>query len=656
MHTKQTLDVLDISSKKIKQLNDKGIYTIEDLINFKPRKYIMLGDAKSICELKDSEYATVIVRIDRIIRKNNILILKCFDDKYDKINITFFNQSYLCNFSVGDKYVFSGKISISEKYGKGMINPIQSTIDTKDYIRIYPIYSKIKNLSSNYLMNTLSLAIENIDKDEYLDYSLLKKYNLITRAEKIRKMHMPQNEEDIKSVERRNTFDELFTYNMKLYNNSNKKVKSSKFLIKTMDKTKKFINDLDFELTNGQKDALKEMIYKIKKGNKLNVLLQADVGAGKTIVAIIMMILMCENGYQAGLMCPTNVLAKQHYEEIKERLKNTGLNVSFLSSEVKKREKNSILKKLKEGEIDILIGTHSIISKDIKFKNLAITIIDEEHRFGVQQRKLLSLKSDEGVHNISMSATPIPRSLALTIYSDNIDVINIKTMPKGRKPVKTMNVKNDEEAFIKIEEELKKGRQCYIVCPFIEDNEILNVENIDDTYKKVKKYFKDRYGIGVIHSNLKKEDISKEINKFKNNEYQIIISTTIIEVGVNIPNSTIILIKSAERFGLAQLHQLRGRVGRNSYQSYCLLQLNNTKSEFATKKINIMCNSNDAFKIAEEDLKLRGAGNLIGEEQSGYSKFMDLIISNQELNTNIREDIKNIFSNKGSLYHYKFLI
>lgn len=423
--------------------------------------------------------------------------------------------------------------------------------------------------------------------------------------------------------------------------------------------SKQLINALPFELTEGQRGALRMISKKMKNNERVNALIQGDVGCGKTMVAIFSLLIAVENGYQGALMCPTSVLAKQHYEEITERFSSFGIKVAYLSGDLKVRERKKIIKAIKEGEVDIVVGTHAVLGKDVEFQSLALTIVDEEHRFGVKQRELLQLKASSGVHTISMSATPIPRSLAMTIHGDSIDVLNIKSLPKGRKPVETALITAEEDSYQRIYEEVQNGRQAYVVCPLVEESNsdiLKNVESVDEAFAKAIKYFEPKgIKVGMATGKMKQQDIDAELEKFANKEYDIFISTTIIEVGVNVPNATVILIKNAERFGLAQLHQLRGRVGRGSYQSHCLL-LSEKATDIGRAKLETMCNTTDGFVIAEKDLELRGTGDFIGTSQSGQNKYVMLMLGNADLNESIRNEVKDILKNPIRTAFYKHLL
>lgn len=380
-----------------------------------------------------------------------------------------------------------------------------------------------------------------------------------------------------------------------------------------------------------------------------------DVGCGKTLIAELAMLMAHDEGYQSVLLAPTVVLANQHYEDINSKMKNLDINCALLTSQTSAKEKKKILKQLENGEIDMLVGTHSVLNPEIKYKSLALTVIDEEHKFGVKQRDNFKLRAKDGVHNISMSATPIPRTLALSLYGRDIKVYKIDSMPNGRKPIATLYKQNDENAFKGIKSQLDKGRQAYIVCALIEsdDEKMVDVKSSTEMYKDAKNYFEPfGYKVGHINAKMKQEEINEIIMGFAEKKFDILVSTTIIEVGVNIPNATVIYIANAERFGLAQLHQLRGRVGRGKEQGYCLLGGKNL-TENGKEKIKTMCSTCDGFEIAKKDLQLRGCGDFIGTVQSGENKYISLLLANEQMNSEIFNDIQRIISDKKRMEWYE---
>lgn len=646
------LELLNLRKDKINQFNKKGIYTVEDLVNFLPRRYDDFSKPKSVKYLNDGEIQAVVGVIEKVTNKNGVINVTLKDSMNWKLFITFFNQGYLIKtLKVGEKYLACGMVKFSGDAGfRTMTNPAIFTKNIEENLKIHPIYSNITGMSSSFLNEKINSAISLVDKEDYVENVLLSKYSLISKQKAIRGLHQPKTLDEIELAKNRLLFDELFLFNFKLKENSNDEVKDSFVQIKHLKKAKELMEKLPFELTEGQRSVLRNIVKKMRTGKKVDALVQGDVGVGKTIVAILLMVSVSENGYQSCLVAPTNILAKQHYEEIKEKLEPLGFNVGFLSSELKKREQNAVLKSLKNGELDMVVGTHSLMSEKVEFNNLGLSIIDEEHRFGVNQREQLN---KEGVHKVNMSATPIPRSLALSMYGDMIDVETIKASPKGRKPIETdvISPENVNDVYKSILKELQKGRQAYIICPLItkgESEKMENIANIEEEYEYAKKLFgKHGFNVGMVTGQLKDDEINDSLTKFKEKEYDVLIATTIVEVGVNVPNSTVIMIKNAERFGFAQLHQLRGRVGRGNHQSYCYLISENKE------KFQIFKETRDGFKIAEHDLLLRGAGSFLGTQQSGDNKFLMLMLANKDLNESIKKDVDEIYKNEKRLKRYR---
>lgn len=652
------LESLDIPTAKINQLTAKNINTVEDLVRLFPKKYFDFRSPVKLSEAKPGEYQAFVGKMFTSKHKNKKSYINAgfTDNSGQNIFVSWFNMPYIENLlHIQQQYFIAGKIEFDHSYGLTMINPMIITQDIEEYKKIVPQYSKIKGMGVAYFEKLMKSAIALAVKHDYLEPVLQDKYDLLKLSHAIHKIHHPQTMEDIDIAKKRFLFDDLFIFGLQMKKNAMCSSTESNFKFKTIGRAQEFIRKLPFDLTKGQSEALNHMHGKLFSGKRVHSLIQGDVGAGKTIVAIVLMLMTAENGFQSALMAPTTVLAKQHYLELKELMEPYGFCVGYLSGELKAKEKREVLEKLKEGQIHMVIGTHAVISKDVVFKNLAMTIVDEEHRFGVAQRHLLQVKAEQGVHNVSMSATPIPRTMALTIYGDDVDVLTIKSLPKGRLPIKTVQVKSEFKAYEGMYRQIKEGRQCYIICSLIEDSEhdaLKKVDSVETTFKKVTEFFKPHpeIKIGVINGKMKQKDVVVELEKFSNKEYDIIISTTIIEVGVNIPNTTVMLIKDANRFGLSQLHQLRGRVGRSSFQSFCVLQ-----HEKQNTKLDAMVSTTDGFEIAKKDLELRGMGDFIGTKQSGDNKYVMLMIANEKLYTSIKEDIKAIYGDERRKYYYSHL-
>ena len=495
----------------------------------------------------------------------------------------------------------------------------------KSIMRIHKVYPKHKGMSAEYKEKVIKQAlIQNYIK-ETIPSDLLQENDLMTKTSAIFAIHNAESLENVRSGIKRILAEDLTYFFAKLEMEQRGFSNTSNYITHKVGKSMQTVLDyLPYDLTDDQKQVLKTMIHKTSSGERLNTLVQGDVGCGKSIIAFLMMLVFADNGYQSVLMAPTQVLAEQHALELSNYASLCGYEVVFLHGSLSAKERKTALAKISSGEAKLIVGTHSVISDDVCFQSLALTIIDEEHRFGVEQRDKLSEKAKEGVHTISFSATPIPRSFAKTIYGKTT-IEDIKTMPSGRSPVKTKVVAEERLALNMAEKVISEGSQVYVVCPLIEtddeDNKLRSV-------KQTAKVYEERLGleVGVVSGRESKKSISETLQRFKSGELKVLVATTVVEVGVNVPNATLITINDAYMFGLAGLHQLRGRVGRGQKQGYCILL-----SDRDSERLKIMESTTDGFQIAEEDLKLRGAGNLLGEEQSGKHRFLTEVLANPEL-------------------------
>ena len=656
------LSILGVTPQKKKQFFRKKIFTVEDLMRFLPRKYYDFRNPSLIKDAKVDEMEAIIGTIVEVKQYPKVLKVVVQDSNNWTMDMIWFNGfSYLMKFiDVGKTYIFCGKINVQEGYSrKQMISPkFSENIDK--YKKIVPIYSSIVGMGEDYLLDKINVGLSLTSKDEYLDLDIINDFGLIKEYEMERIFHQPETMEEIKEAEKRLMFDELFKFGVVTSHEYSQTDNSCNIEIKSLNLLNSFVKTLPYALTEGedsQKTTIQNILNEMRKGYRTTSLVQGDVGCGKTMVAICLMLALVDNGYQAAMMAPTTVLARQHFEEIQKSLAPFGIKVAFLGGKMKTKEKREMLALIKSGEAKIVVGTHSVISKQVEFNNLGIAIVDEEHRFGVVQRRNLEKKASEGIHMVTMSATPIPRSLALTIYGDFVKVYTIKKMPAGRKPIITKVEENVNKAYDFMEEQINQGRQCYVVCPLIEENDSEKMEDVKstmETYEEICEYFKTKPHIRVcqINGKMKQPEIDDILSKFAMGDFDIIISTTIIEVGVNVPNSTVILVKNAERFGLATLHQLRGRVGRGSYQSYCLLQ----SPRGATERLQIMESTTDGFVIAEKDLELRGTGDFIGTKQTGENKAVMLMLSNPHLYDEIKNYTMNIVKDEEKMKRYQFII
>ena len=522
---------------------------------------------------------------------------------------TIFNGDY--NIAHPDVEIFTDDLKVS---GKGL-QPVYSSTEKM----------KKKNLDTRgiaRLMLTLVSQIKPHDIEEFLPREIIHQFKLISRYEAVLNIHFPRNETVLHEATRRLKFEELFLIQLQVLKvKSNRGEISKGFIFEKIDNhfDNFFHHQLKFELTGAQKRVLKEIRRDTLTGKQMNRLLQGDVGSGKTVVALLTMLMAIDNGFQACLMAPTEILANQHLESISEALRGMNLQVALLTGSVKGKPRRMILENLAEGKIDILIGTHALIEDTVVFKNIGMVVIDEQHRFGVAQRAALWTKNEKPPHILVMTATPIPRTLAMTIYGD-LDVSVIDELPPGRKPIRTVHRTDNDRlrVFGFMQEEIKKGRQIYIVYPLIEESETLDLKHLMDGYESISRAFpKPEFQISIVHGRMKSANKDYEMQRFVRGETQIMIATTVIEVGVNIPNASVMVIENAERFGLSQLHQLRGRVGRGAEQSFCILITGKKLSNDSKQRVSVMCKTNDGFIIAEEDLKLRGPGDLEGTQQSG---------------------------------------
>jgi len=649
----QPLQVLGISDKKIEQFNKNGIFTVRELINYLPKKYLDFRKNKTVAEINGPELCSMIGTVTKLKQGPKMSYAMCKDENGNNFMACWFHQDYVLRMLyAGYKYIFCGNVKKMED-GFVQIYPIYWGSDISKYQTIIPEYKKIKGMSQDYLISSIDKALQITANTDYLDSFIVEDFNLLSDYDATRYLHHPKNDFEIRDGQRRKVFDDLFQFNFRLKSKNNKNQKSS-FILKNKDKWEELKSLLPYNLTNDQENCINEIYNEIQNGNILNALVQGDVGSGKTMVAIFSMLLAANNGYQSCVIAPTEVLALQHYKEISDYMNKLGYNVGYLSGSLKVREKKAILNDLKNGVIDIVVGTHAVIQDSVEFNNLALVVIDEQHRFGVKQREKLA--ELDGPHMISMSATPIPRTLSMALYGDNIKVYNIKEKPAGRKDVITIKVDNDEEINMFMLEQIRQGRQCYVVCPLIEDSEAESMAEVHSVKKEVEKLYKffetyPEVKISNTTGKMKKEVIAEEIDKFVKNETNILVSTTIIEVGVNVPNATVIVIKSSERFGLAQAHQLRGRVGRGNHQSYCILQ-----TQYDDAKADILCSSNDGFEIARQDLLLRGSGDYIGTQQTGNNKNVMLMMSEPELYKSISLLNDRIYSDNALFSKYSYLL
>lgn len=638
-----------VGPKMFELLNKIGIYTVKDLIEYYPRVYEDRTKLTPINKFQKEQnvlfFGTLVKPVTMAYaKKKKILSTVVTDDSGSIALLTWFNQVYIKDrIKEGKTYLFYGKVSnVSGSRASLDSCSIYDVNDLEKIQGLYPIYSLTAGITQNYLFKLISNLIDSgIMIDEIFSDDFRRKYNLAEANYALRNIHFPKSYEMINTARNRVIFEELFLFQLALMNMKEKNIGNTNTNIyKDLDDSE-FLKIIPFELTNAQKKVISQIKLDMSCNTVMNRLVQGDVGSGKTMVAAIAMYLAVKNGYQAALMAPTTILANQHYLELSEYFKKMNIIVEIITSSTTKRQKEKIIEKLKNNEIDILIGTHSIIEDNVEFNNLGLVVTDEQHRFGVKQRMKLSAKGNI-VDTIVMTATPIPRSLAIILYGD-LDLSVIDELPPGRKPVDTcvVNDSYNQRVYNFLRKQINEGRQVYVVCPLVEENEELDLNSVEKLYEEYKKEFKD-YNVAILHGKMKNKEKDAIMQEFKENKINILISTTVIEVGISVQNATVMVIENADRFGLAALHQLRGRVGRGSEASYCILKSNN-KSAIARQRLDIMKRSNDGFEIAQKDLELRGPGDFFGVRQSGMPEFkLANLLTDTKILEKTQEAVKEI--------------
>ncbi|WP_054605580.1 ATP-dependent DNA helicase RecG [Apilactobacillus kunkeei] len=612
-----------VGPKKVEALDELGIDTIYDLLTYYPFRYDDF-QVKDLSQIQDQEKVTIKGKIaaDPVVahfgRKRNLLNIRLLVDN-DVVKVTFFNQPWLKKqLPVGKEVLIYGRFDKAKASLSGI--KILSSVDGNE---MNPIYPANKHIRQKTISDLVKLAFDEYKDviDDVIPEDIIEKYKLESQRQVIKDMHFPNDTKDAYLARRTAKFNEFFLFQMRLQALKSEEQKDAGLAIKfnqaDMDA---FINQLPFSLTNAQQRVVNEIQNDLSSTRQMNRLLQGDVGSGKTIVAALAILACIDGGYQAALMAPTEILAEQHANKLATLFKDTKVNVALLTGDTKPAARKELLPRIKSGEINLVIGTHALIQDSVEYKNLGLAIIDEQHRFGVNQRAKLRQKND-GTNVLAMTATPIPRTLAITSYGE-MDVSIIDELPNGRQPVKTAWIKEGQfknsVGFIK--ERLKAGEQIYVVTPLVEESEAVDMKNAINIYDNFKNMFEPEFKVGLLHGRMKDEDKNLVMTEFKNNEFQILVSTTVIEVGVDVSNATMMIVFNADHFGLAQLHQLRGRVGRGSSQSYCLL-VSDPKTETGVKRMNVMVESNDGFVISQKDLELRGPGDIMGKAQSGLPDF-----------------------------------
>lgn len=607
-------------------LHDMGIHTVSDLLYYFPNRYED-NRLKDLAEVKHKERVTVEGKV------YSEPLLTYYGKKRSRLSFRLLVGRYVVTAVCFNRPYYKQKLAINQVVTvSGIWDRNRQTVNVqqihfgphKQNQEVEPVYSVRGKLTVSELKRIIRTAIQSYSSfiPENLPEMLRKRYKLPMKEEAVRAMHLPKNADELKQARRRFVYEEFLLFQLKMQAIKHFRRSSSRGISHHFDRKElqSFIDTLPFSLTNAQKRVVSEILSDMSSPYRMNRLLQGDVGSGKTAVAAIVMYAAVLSGYQAALMVPTEILAEQHAKSLSNLFSHTSVRIALLTSSIKGKKRKELLLQLKSGDINMIIGTHSLIQEEVNFCRLGLVITDEQHRFGVNQRRILREKG-EFPDVLFMTATPIPRTLAITAFGE-MDVSIIDEMPSGRKKVKTYWVRPEmlTRILIFIEKEVKKGHQAYVICPLIEESENLDVENAVTVHSQLTQFYQGRIQIGLLHGRMSQEEKNQVMMDFSENKVQVLVSTTVVEVGVNVPNATVMLVYDAERFGLAQLHQLRGRVGRGNLQSYCIL-LSDPKSEIGKERMRIMTETDDGFRLAEKDLELRGPGDFFGKKQSGIPEF-----------------------------------
>lgn len=639
------LEKLDLQEAKIKLLNSKGFERVEDIQEFFPRTYYDFSEARALDPALNEKYCAVIGNLDSVSTKetNKVLMVKAsVFDKYTgkKLNVMWIGQYFMYKIIkewTGEDVIVCGKLTYSEEYHSfHMNNPIIFDRQIEKHLSVYPVYTKMARISEEWMNDKIAKALSLGIEDPVPEY-IAASHGLMSREKAVSELHKPSSIKSLSKARQRIVYDKLLEFAKAMEINERKISKGTIYNFKSSACCERFIASLPFKLTDSQMSVYRKMFETGYEGRRINALVQGDVGSGKTMVAILSMLLSVESGYQAVLVAPTTVLARQHYEEVKRAADMFGFKVAFLAGKQTVKEKKEIYAGIKDGTYHFVVGTHALLNDKITYKALGMAVCDEEHKFGVKQRDYLASFAQTGTHTVSMSATPIPRTMTSILYGSTISVYDLQ-LPAERKPIKTCIYSSLQGIYKFVEGMISSGEQIYVVCPLIEsEDETIDLQTVEQTAAGYAEYF-GKENVACLTGKMKSEEVEEVIGRFKNNEIKILISTTVIEVGVSNKNANVIVINNAERFGLAQLHQLRGRVGRGDRQGYCILNSEDRENE----RLITLCSTTNGFTIAEEDLKLRGGGDLLGYEQSGKTEILSLLAKYPNMYRVAKEDAKEI--------------
>lgn len=648
-----------VGERRAALFNKKGIKTVEDLLYYFPRSHEDRSETKEIENCMEGETVCVSVTVfspvkDTQVRRNLLVSTMAVCDSTGALNIVWYNNRYVKGrFMTGDEYIMYGKITRSR--GKlEMVNPVyEKKGDERFTGKIVPLYPLTEGLTQKLLQSSMELAIKDTGRlEEYIPSEIRDKYNIAELNYAMKNIHFPDDYESYNIARERFVFEELLILQLALLSKRDDNTSREGVVLEDILCVQDFVSSLPFPLTGAQRKTLDEILGDCHSGKMMNRLVQGDVGSGKTAVAAAAIYTAVKNGHQAAMMVPTEILAVQHMETLSEFFKDKGITVVMLTGSMKTREKRLVRDMISLGAADVVVGTHAIIQDTVEFKDLALVVADEQHRFGVGQRSKLAAKGNSP-HMLIMSATPIPRTLALILYGD-LDISIIDELPPGRKPVKTYAVGESmrKRIFAFLEKNVLAGGQAYVVCPLIEETEKSDLQNAQMLAQKLQEMFPD-FCVGLMHGKMKPKLKEEVMNSFVNGEINILVSTTVIEVGVNVPNANTMVIENAERFGLSQLHQLRGRVGRGNEQAFCILFAHGN-NEVTKKRMETMCISNDGFYISEQDLKLRGPGDFFGTRQHGLPEMkianlfedVNILEKSQKAAREIMDEDMRLSSNK----------